>query len=81
MCWLAKPVNVLDGEVYCLQALFPAPLFGIAQATLLPFLVDKDKVGPTATNSIRSMMMMSPLPNSLVSKPSRVVLSSCFLTS
>lgn len=35
----------------------------VAQAVLVPLLVDKDNVGPTGVKAIQSMMVMQPTPD------------------
>lgn len=35
----------------------------VAQAVLVPLLVDKDKVGPSSLRAIKSMMVMQPPPS------------------
>lgn len=41
----------------------------VAQAVLVPLLVDKDKVGPSSLRAIKSMMVMQPPPSFLVKCP------------
>lgn len=41
-----------------LLSIFPEQLYQVAQAVLVPFLVDKEKVGPAGLQAIRAMMMM-----------------------
>ena len=38
-------------------------LVQVAQAVLVPLLVDKDNVGPTGVKAIQSMMVMQPTPD------------------
>lgn len=39
----------------------------VAQAVLVPLLVNKDKVGPSSLRAIKSMMVMQPPPSFTVS--------------
>lgn len=46
-----------------LLSLFPEPLYQLAQAVLVPLLVDKDNVGPSGLKAITGMMTMRPTPD------------------
>ncbi|EIE26428.1 alpha/beta-hydrolase [Coccomyxa subellipsoidea C-169] len=52
-----------------LLSLFPEPLYQVAQAVLVPLLVDKDNVGPTGVKAIQSMMVMQPTPDFQLYEP------------
>lgn len=43
-----------------LLGLFPQDMYNTAQAVLLPFLVDIERVGPEATSALKSMIFMEP---------------------
>lgn len=45
-----------------LLSLFPEGLYNLAQAVLVPFLVDKDQIGSPGMAAIRRMMVMDPPP-------------------
>ncbi|KAK9831878.1 hypothetical protein WJX81_004455 [Elliptochloris bilobata] len=45
-----------------LLSLFPEGLYNLAQAVLVPFLVDKDNIGAPGMAAIRRMMIMDPPP-------------------
>lgn len=57
----------------------------VAQAVLVPLLVDKDKVGPSSLRAIKSMMVMQPPPSFqvrcsfvyLVTHRSHVITATC----
>lgn len=42
-----------------LLSVFPKPLYEVAQAVLIPFMVDRERVAPVTTQAVRSMMLMS----------------------
>jgi len=45
-----------------LLSLFPQGLYNLAQAVLVPFLVDKESIGAPGLAAVRSMMVMDPPP-------------------
>ena len=45
-----------------LLSLFPEGLYNLAQAVLVPFLVDKENIGAPGLAAVRSMMVMDPPP-------------------
>ncbi len=45
-----------------LLSLFPQGLYNLAQAVLVPFLVDKESIGAPGLTAVRSMMVMDPPP-------------------
>ena len=64
-CYLAHVVDVMVVQM--------------AQAVLVPLLVDKEKVGPSALSAIKSMMVMQPPPSFKVRPQTVQVLSFNFL--
>ena len=52
----------------------------VAQAVLVPLLVDKEKVGPSSLRAIKSMMVMQPPPTFTVRPALLTIISFCMLS-